>query len=92
MKNRSRTEIVYQILETVRHAGNGAKKTKIMYSALLSSVQLKEYLTILTGNDLLGYDSVTRTFKITGKGIKFLEIYNRIGDVREEKQQTSVQA
>lgn len=92
MKNRSRTEIVYQILETVRHAGNGAGKTKIMYSALLSSAQLKEYLTILTGNDLLGYDSVTRTFKITGKGIKFLEIYNRIGDVREEKQQTSVQA
>ena len=92
MKNRSRTEIVYQILEIVRRAGNGAGKTKIMYSALLSSAQLKEYLNVLTESDLLRYDSAMRMFKITGKGVRFLEIYNRIGDVIEEQQQTHVQA
>jgi predicted transcriptional regulator len=44
MKYRSRTEIVGNILDA---ANGGATKTKIMYKAFLSYVQLKEYLSVL---------------------------------------------
>jgi predicted transcriptional regulator len=44
MNNRSRTEIVGMILEA---ANGGASNAKIMYKAVLSFDQLKEYLTIL---------------------------------------------
>ena len=50
MKYRSRTEIVGLILEAAN--GGGATKTKIMYKAFLSFAQLREYLTMLQGNEL----------------------------------------
>jgi predicted transcriptional regulator len=62
MKNRSRTEIVGNILDA---ANGGATKTKIMYKAFLSYNQLKECLTILIENNLLEYIDVTQTFKTT---------------------------
>jgi predicted transcriptional regulator len=42
MGNRSRTEIVGNILDV---ANGGASKTKIMYKAFLSYNQLKEYIS-----------------------------------------------
>jgi predicted transcriptional regulator len=79
MRYRSRTDIISQILEAAN--GGDATKTKMMYKAFLSYSQMKEYLTILTDNDLLRYDQETHTFKTTEKGLRFLEIYNQIGDV-----------
>ena len=52
MKNRSRTEIISNILDA---ANGGATKTKIMYIAFLSYNQLKEYLSILIENNLIEY-------------------------------------
>jgi predicted transcriptional regulator len=49
-----------------------------MYNANLSHDQLKEYLTVLTERDLLSYDLDSHTFKTTEKGLRFLEIYNRM--------------
>jgi len=49
MGNRSRTEIVGNILDA---ANGGTSKTKIMYTAFLSYGQLKEYLSILIENNL----------------------------------------
>ena len=43
MGNRSRTEIVGNILDA---ANGGISKTKIMYFAFLSHNQLKEYLSV----------------------------------------------
>jgi predicted transcriptional regulator len=54
MKYRSRIDIMSQILEVAN--GGGLTKTKIMYKAFLSFVQLKEFLTVLTESDLLSYD------------------------------------
>jgi predicted transcriptional regulator len=72
MKNRSRTELVSMILE----AANGrATKTKIMYSAFLSYNQLKEYISILLENNLLGYLEGARTFRTTEKGLNYLKMY-----------------
>jgi predicted transcriptional regulator len=83
MKYRSRIDIVSQILEV---ANGGATRTKIMYKAFLSYSQMKEYLTILTDNNLLSYDEVTHVFKTTEKGLRFLQTYNLIGDVMKIQQ------
>jgi predicted transcriptional regulator len=73
MKNRSRIEIMSQILDVAN--GGGATKTKIMYKAFLSYAQLKEYLTILIEKGLIGHDKENAVFNITQKGIKFIGIY-----------------
>jgi predicted transcriptional regulator len=78
MKYRSRTEIVGNILE----AANGrATKTKIMYKAFLSYVQLKEYLSVLTENNLIEYLDGTQTFQTTEKGLNYLKMHNEIGEL-----------
>ena len=86
--HRSRTEIVIQILEIVGGSGShGFTKYKIMYNAFLNHAQLKEYLTILTDNDLLRYDLDCHSFKTTEKGRRFLEIYNQISDIMKTHRQ-----
>ena len=78
MKYRSRTEIVSMILEA---ANGGATKTKIMYKAFLSYVQLKEYLSILIENNLIEYLDGAKTFKTTEKGLFFLKMHNEMGEL-----------
>jgi predicted transcriptional regulator len=77
MKNRSRTEIVSNILDA---ANGGATKTKIMYNAFLSYNQLKEYLPVLIENNLIYLES-TQIYKTTEKGLKFLKMHNEIGEL-----------
>lgn len=84
-KHRSRTEIIYDILQTVRSEGNGAGKTKIMYNSFLSYYQVKEYLTILLDNGLLKYNSGIQKFRITEKGLKFLELCDQFDGFKEEQ-------
>ncbi len=87
MKYRSRIDIMSQILEVAN--GGGLTKTKIMYKAFLSFVQLKEFLTVLTESDLLSYDGKTQTFKTTEKGLRLLHTYNQLGEVMKvEKKKT----
>lgn len=78
MKYRSRTEIVCNILD----AANGrATKTKIMYKAFLSYAQLKEYLSVLTENNLIEYLDGTQTFKTTEKGLNYLKMHKEISEL-----------
>ena len=78
MKYRSRTEIVSMILEA---ANGGATKTKIMYRAFLSYAQLKEYLSVLTENNLIEYLEGTQTYKTSEKGFNLLKMHNEIGEL-----------
>jgi predicted transcriptional regulator len=82
MKYRSRTEIVCNILDATN--GGGATKTKIMYKAFLSYTQLKEYLSVLTENNLIEYSNGTQTFKTTEKGFNYLKMYNEIGELLQQ--------
>ena len=77
MGNRSRTEIVGNILDA---ANGGTTKTKIMYTAFLSYNQLKEYLHVLIENNLIYLES-TQIYKTTEKGLKFLKMHNEIGEL-----------
>jgi predicted transcriptional regulator len=81
MGNRSRTEIVGNILDA---ANGGASKTKIMYTAFLSYNQLKEYLSVLIENNLIEYRDGTQTFKTTEKGLFFLKVHNEIGELLQQ--------
>ena len=81
MGNRSRTEIVGNILDA---ANGGTTKTKIMYIAFLSYTQLNEYLSILIENNLVEYLDGTQTFKTTEKGLMYLRIHNEIGELLQQ--------
>jgi predicted transcriptional regulator len=78
MKNRGRTELLATMLEAAK---GGTSKTKIMYSAFLSYNQLKDYLDILMGNNLIEYIEGTQTYKTTEKGLNFLKMYGEIGNL-----------
>jgi predicted transcriptional regulator len=78
MGNRSRTEIMSNILDA---ADGGETSTKIMYKAYLSYGQLKEYLSVLTENNLIEYIDRTQTFKTTEKGLNHLRVYNEMGEL-----------
>ncbi len=80
MKYRSRTDIIAMILESANNEG-GSTKTKIMYKAFLSFAQLKEYLLILSQNDLLQYEEINQVYKTTTKGIQYLDLYNNIDEL-----------
>jgi predicted transcriptional regulator len=92
--SRSATEITIQILEVVNgyhdNDGNddneGITQTKLMSKLFLSHEQMKEYLMLLVEDDLLSYDSTMRTFKITEKGLTFLQAYNQIDQTLKEQQ------
>ncbi len=64
-------------------AKNGALKTQIMYKANLSFSQLKEYLTLLTSNDLLSKNLCNgkEVYRATSKGRDFLAKHEEIMDL-----------
>jgi predicted transcriptional regulator len=81
MKNRSRTDLIASILEIT--SSGGASKTKIMYGAFLSYMQLKGYLSLLLEKDLIEYQNREQpsSFRTTDKGMHFLQIYNQINEL-----------
>jgi predicted transcriptional regulator len=90
MTNRSRTEVVFQILETVNDHGeeeDGVTQTTIRYEVFLSGAQLKEYLIALTIHGLLSYNSTSHRYKTTQKGLKFLNICYKVDDMIDQGQQ-----
>jgi predicted transcriptional regulator len=87
LSNRSKSEIISQILETANNGDDdGATKTEIMYKISLSHDQLQEYLMLLIESDLLSYDSTTHTYKTTEKGLTFLQAYNQIDQTLKDQQ------
>jgi predicted transcriptional regulator len=64
------------------NAANGgrATKTKLMYSAFISFNQLREYLSLLVENGLIQYEEGTHTYRTTEKGMRLLQIQNKIDE------------
>ena len=77
MKYRDRTEIITLILTSASRM-SGVLKTKIMYEAFMSFAQLKEYVALLLRNGLLEHDELKKTYKTTEKGLRLLELYDRL--------------
>jgi predicted transcriptional regulator len=67
-KRRARHDIVMEVLKA---AENGVKKTKIMYKASLSFDQLKQYLNALKKENFITEES--GIWKTTEKGLHVIE-------------------
>jgi predicted transcriptional regulator len=82
-RNRGRTEIIRDILQSTIDESLGARKTKIMYKTFLSYGQASNYLNILINNGLLEHDLVNQRFRITKKGVDFLRLCDQLGNLIE---------
>jgi predicted transcriptional regulator len=90
MGNRSSIDITSDVLEV---ANGGASKIEIMEKALLSYNQMKVYVNFLNEKGLLVYDNQhgeAHMFRTTEKGLRFLEIYNRLDDMIKEDEEEQV--
>jgi predicted transcriptional regulator len=104
MTERGILEVVFDILEHAErgsfeghyedddnhHHTGAAIQTEIMYKGFHSYNQLQAYLKVLTENDLLSFDSAARKFKITQKGRRFVQIYNKMSDLVKEGQEQQI--
>ena len=77
---RDKIDIIRDILEVAK-VEDGTTKTKIMYKANLSHDQMKDYVRILTENNLLHYDLHTQRLKTSEKGLRVIEACERIENV-----------
>jgi predicted transcriptional regulator len=71
-------ELIDSILRSIK---SGAAKTHIMYEAFLSYGQLKEYLKFLQERDLIKYEEDSRLYKITDRGLRFMNAYGKISEL-----------
>ena len=80
VRNRDRNEIAASILQSVRNAGkeDGIRTTRIMYNSFLSYSMVTHYLKLLTENGSLEYDEPNKAYRITGAGLRVLELHNNI--------------
>lgn len=80
------TDIISLILD-VANQDNPIKGTSatIMYSALFEHPELREFWIVLVKNGLLEFDSKTKTFKSTEKGLAFLQDYKKMDRHRTKK-------
>ncbi|HEX5977711.1 MAG TPA: winged helix-turn-helix domain-containing protein, partial [Nitrososphaeraceae archaeon] len=69
---------------------DGVVQVEIMNKALLGYDKLKEYLKVLTENDLISFDSANHKFKINQKGRRFVQIYNKMSDLVKEEQKQQI--
>jgi predicted transcriptional regulator len=72
---RTRLEIIAAILKT---ALDGANQTRMMYLALLSFTQVKDYLQVLTESGLLERKNKIMIYRTTAKGREFLDKYETL--------------
>lgn len=80
MKNRTHHDILAKVLETAKGT-DGTTKTRIMYGAYLSTIQLKEYIAYCQGHGLVNYDAKKRVYKTTVKGIRLLELLTKMYEI-----------
>jgi predicted transcriptional regulator len=84
MKYRDKIEIIMLMLKS-SNADNGSTKTKIMYESFVTFPQLEEYLSLLLRNDLLVYNAINRTYKTTEKGLRLLELCNKLNELLDTR-------
>lgn len=73
LRRRDRHDIIVEILKTARE---GEKKTYIMYKARLSHSQLQLYLGILNRNGMIISDN--GVYRTTSKGLSFIKEFESV--------------
>lgn len=75
--NRSRLEIIHDLLFVVNESKVGVRKTRIMYRGNLSDEQLKKYMNLLIINKFIECNP-EGIWKITRKGKKWFRLYEEL--------------
>ena len=65
----------------LRSIKSGVPKTHIMYSAFISYKQLEDYLSILEERGLVNYEEYSRLFRITEKGVRYMNVYDELREL-----------
>lgn len=80
MGNWDKNEIVASILESAASAKDecGIRLMRIMHDSFLSYAMVTHYLKLLTENGSLEYDTPTKMYKITDRGLRFLELHEKM--------------
>ena len=81
MANRSRHEIYASILKSAASNSEGTRITRIMYESLLSYAMISRDLKELVKTGLLVNLPDITSYKITDKGLKFLELAEKMNDL-----------
>lgn len=78
-KKRTKLEVIKDILEVLQRNRN-VKITHIIYKANLSNNSIKPYLESLLKKKMVEefFENEQRFFRITDKGIEFLQEFNKI--------------
>ena len=82
-RQRSRNNIVASILRLVTEK-SGLGITNIMYGSYLSYQQVSRYLQLIKESGLLDYDEKNGLYRITEKGLQYLELYHKMDDLLKE--------
>jgi predicted transcriptional regulator len=75
----ARTDIVARILEAAKQS-DGAIQHRLSRDAYLSHLDLDEFLSLMTRNDLLTFEVVSNTYRTTRKGDAFLRTHHQMGE------------
>ena len=90
-KNRCSLDIAREVLSI---ASVKVRKTRIMYGANLSFLQLEKYLSALLGSGLLVHDGDSG-YLVTGTGMEFLQMYadyiERSTRLREDVERNTIE-
>ncbi|HJT47743.1 MAG TPA: winged helix-turn-helix domain-containing protein [Nitrososphaeraceae archaeon] len=83
MEYRDRSRIEAAILKaTAKDSNNkGLKRREIMHKAAIPDVYLKAYMQLLHQKELIEYDNQKQVFRITDKGMHYLNLDNEINDL-----------
>ena len=81
MANRSRHELYASILKSAASNSEGTRITKIMYDSFLSYTMITRNLKELKNAGLLVNEPDITRYKITDKGLKFLELSEKMNDL-----------
>jgi predicted transcriptional regulator len=76
-KNRGRNTVIAELLRATKVP---TARTRLMYKANLSYTMLNDYLKMMVDLDLVSIEKSTqgRSYLITERGLKFLEIYDSL--------------
>ena len=83
-RQRTKNDIVASILRSVKESGE-LGITKIMYISHLSYRQVAQFLKFIKENELLEYDGSTAAYRITEKGLRYLDLYDKMNDLLKQE-------
>jgi predicted transcriptional regulator len=81
LSNRSRQELFATILKSAASNSEGTRITRIMYDSFLSYTMISRDLNKLVKAGLLVNDPDISRYKITDKGLRFLELFENMNDL-----------